>query len=248
MSLTSKTMTVCLVLQLAACLGDPDGPEPVDDQVKMVRLGQILTQPPAEADPEGYYLFYLHGRIIEEQGPRPEHPRYGIYEYQAILEALVQQGMVVISEVRASGADPWSYAEQVIRQVEELIAAGVPAEQITVVGFSKGGAIAILTSAMLDNDQVNYVFLAACGSWLEARSELTPHGRILSLYEQTDQLAGSCQPFFERRNESLIHHELELQIGGGHGAFYRPDARWLEPLAEWLTAPTSPAGAAASQQ
>jgi hypothetical protein len=233
MSVTQTLMTFCSVV-LLACSGTVDSPEPAGDP-QVVRAGQILSQPPAEIDPEARYIFYLHNRILEEQGPRPEHPLYGIYEYQLILEALSEPGMVVISEVRASGTDPQRHAGKLSRQVEELIAAGVPPEQITVVGFSKGGAIAILISAMLDNDRVNYVFIAACSKWLRARPELQPHGRILSLYEQTDQLGGSCQKYFDRR-DGLIYSELEMQIGGGHGAFYRPDARWLEPLIEWVEA------------
>jgi hypothetical protein len=230
MNVTRITMMICLAV-LLSCSGNAVS-EPAPEPGKAENQEQVLSQPPAEPDPDARYLFYLHNRILEEQGPRPEHPQFGIYEYQLILEALSRPGMVVLSEVRASGTDPQRYAGKVKRQVEELIAAGVSPEQITVVGFSKGGAIAILTSAMLDNDRVNYVFIAACSRWLKARPELEPHGRILSLYEQTDQLGGSCQKYFDRR-DGLTHSELEMQIGGGHGAFYRPDARWLEPLLEW---------------
>src|SRR5712692_4610458 len=34
------------------------------------RAGAILPGPPERIEPGGRYLFYLHGRIIEEQGPR----------------------------------------------------------------------------------------------------------------------------------------------------------------------------------
>ena len=42
---------------------------------------------PASVDPARRYVFYLHGRIIEEHGLRPRDPRFGVYEYEEILRA-----------------------------------------------------------------------------------------------------------------------------------------------------------------
>lgn len=38
---------------------------------------------------EPTHAFYLHGRIIEEQGRRPTHPEFGTYAYDEILRQLV---------------------------------------------------------------------------------------------------------------------------------------------------------------
>jgi hypothetical protein len=37
---------------------------------------------------EDRVLFYLHGKIVEDQGPSAESERYGRYEYEAILKRL----------------------------------------------------------------------------------------------------------------------------------------------------------------
>ncbi|MEJ2266970.1 MAG: hypothetical protein P8X95_26290, partial [Anaerolineales bacterium] len=53
---------------------------------------------PKSIGPAKRYLFYLHGRIIEDQGIPAISPDYGEYEYGAILEKLSAYGFVVISE------------------------------------------------------------------------------------------------------------------------------------------------------
>ena len=40
---------------------------------------------PATIDPDADYLFYLHGKIIEDQGLPAISPDYGEYQYLAIL-------------------------------------------------------------------------------------------------------------------------------------------------------------------
>ena len=92
---------------------------------------------PTSIDPSKHYLFYLHGRIIEDQGIPAVSPDYGIYEYEAILEKLASFGFRVISEQRPKNADGTKYAERVATQVTELLSAGVPAKNITVVARPK---------------------------------------------------------------------------------------------------------------
>ena len=43
---------------------------------------------PESIDPSRQYMFYLHGKIIEDQGLNAVSPEYGPYEYEAILEKL----------------------------------------------------------------------------------------------------------------------------------------------------------------
>jgi len=59
----------------------------------------ILSEPPAKADPAATYLFHLHGRIVQEQGREAVSPKYGRYEYDAILARLAEAGLVILSEV-----------------------------------------------------------------------------------------------------------------------------------------------------
>ncbi len=196
---------------------------------------RIHSQVPAEIDQHARHLIYLHGAIIETQGVRPTHPRFGVYEFEEIIEVLAARGFVVISEARPAGTEGKVYAATVVDQVRELLAAGVPADHVTVVGFSKGGGIAIAASSMLANDDVNFIFMAACNPWLDSHPEIVARGRLLSIRESSDDLVGSCEGFFKRSPSPHDHIEIVLELGGGHGAFYRPNPEWIDPVVEWAS-------------
>ncbi len=201
--------------------------------------GSIHRAVPPEVDPDARYVIYLHGRIIEDEGVRPTHPRFGVYEYEAILEELAGDGLEVISEVRPPRADGAEYARRTAQQVRGLIAAGVPEDHITVMGFSKGGAIAILTSWELQKPAVRYVWLAACGDWAFRMSALVPAGRILSIHEASDELGVSCEPLFGR-SDLITAEEVRIDTGEQHGAFYRPVPEWIMPAVEWARPKAGP--------
>ena len=194
---------------------------------------EIHTDVPENIDPEARYLIYLHGAIIERAGVRPTHPQFGIYEYRNILEAFADTGLVVVSEARPEGTDGMLYAATVADQVRKLLAARVPPGNITVVGFSKGGGIAIAASSMLANDDLNFVLIAACSPWLDSRPEIIARGRLLSLREASDELVGTCEGLFGRSQSPNEHVEVLLELGGGHGAFYRPRPEWVNAVVEW---------------
>jgi len=227
MRLTTPVL-ICIVMVATACgAGDPAA---VESAV------QILSDVPEEIDPTARYLIYLHGAIIERAGVRPTHPEFGVYEYQEILEVLAGHGFVVISEARPAGTDGTAYAARVADQVRALIKDGVPPEHIVVVGFSKGGGIAITASSILSEDSLNFVFMGACGPWLDSRLEIVPHGRLLALREASDDLVGSCEGLFARATSEGEQKEIILELGGGHGAFYRPRPEWIDPVVEWAWA------------
>ena len=117
---------------------------------------------PDTIDPAKPYLFYLHGKIIEDQGIPAISPDYGEYEYLAILKKLGNYGFVVISEPRSKNADSLVYARKTAEQVKTLLKAGVPERDITMVGASKGAGITIFVSDMLANSEINYVLMAIC--------------------------------------------------------------------------------------
>lgn len=197
----------------------------------LVAVAALLTAP-APAPPPARYVVYLHGRIIEEEGRRPTSPAFGTYEYDAILDTLRGAGFVVLSEQRPAGTSSDTFATRVVTQVDSLIHAGVAPAAITVVGFSKGGWIAILASSRLRQPEVSYVFLGACGPWaFEPTLHVT--GRVLSLYERSDSLGVSCAPMFAHRAAGTRTRELRLDTGLRHGAFFRPDDAWLRPVIAW---------------
>ena len=201
------------------------------------QTGEILHDVPAQPRPDARYLIYLHGRIIEEKGPRPTDERFGTYEYEQILDTLAASGATVIAEQRPQGTDFRAFGARVADQVRRLLTSGVPAERIAVVGFSKGGAIAIIASALLEEPGVTFVFLGSCGDWVKGRDDVDVRGRILSIYEASDELGTSCEPLFAQASDPGEPRELRIATGAAHGAFFRPRPEWLDPVYQWVGRP-----------
>lgn len=179
------------------------------------------------------YIIYLHAKIVETGGRHPTDPQFGPYEYDAILDSLRQPGFVVLSDQRPPNADSDSAAHRVVAQVDSLLGLGVPPERITVMGFSKGGYIALLASSWLQQPKVSFVFMAACGPWAYDRAELHVTGRLLSLRETSDSLGLTCAPMFVRRGAGTRFREIALSLGLGHGTFFVPREAWLRPALAW---------------
>ena len=207
--------------------------EPAPATPRAAWASAVLPQVPEHADAAARYLIYLHGAIIEEEGVRPTSPRFGVYEYRRILDTFAERGFVVISQARPRGTEVGAYAGQVASQVDSLIEQGVAPERVTVVGFSKGGAIAIRTSELLRNPRVNFVLLAACGNGMRTDPPRLV-GRILSIHEASDDIGRSCRDL-TGGSGSPVRREIEIHVGGGHGAFYRPVAAWVDPVVEWAS-------------
>ncbi len=181
------------------------------------------------------YLFYLHGQIVEGSDGRPEHPEYGVYDYPAIVQALENKGFTVISEIRDFQTDGRAYAEQLAGEVEALLSDGVLPERISIIGASKGGGIAVAASSLLANEKLNFVFLGTCVNWIKEWPELTLRGRILSISEETDTVAGSCEELFSGSDIGPKFREIRIHTGRGHGAFYEPIPEWIEPAVAWCS-------------
>jgi hypothetical protein len=186
----------------------------------------------AQAAPR--YVIYLHARIVEDDGRRrPTDPAFGIYEYDAILDSLRRAGLVVLSDQRPPRTDSDSFAAHVSQQVDSLLRLGVSPHAITVIGFSKGGWIAMLASSRLHNPAISFVFMGACGPWAFERADLHVTYRLLSLYETSDSLGISCAPMFTRRAPGSQIREIALSLGLGHGTFFQPRSAWLGPALAW---------------
>lgn len=193
-----------------------------------------LGQPQAAAAQDSTrYVFYLHGRIVEEGGRRPVSPEYGVYEYDAILDSLRSAGFAVLSEQRPPGVGLQVFVDRVVRQVDSLLQDGVAPERITVMGFSRGAAMALLASSRLANPRLNFVFMAGCGDWIFGMPEVRLTGRMLSLYEESDTLGVSCGPLFRNIGAGSERAEMQLRLGLGHGTFFRPRREWLAPALAW---------------
>jgi hypothetical protein len=198
---------------------------------------RILERVPESPDPAARYLFYLHGRIIEVQGTDAVSADFGPYEYERILETFAERGFVVVAEVREDGAGR-EFAVATAKQVRRLLAAGVPPRSITVVGFSKGGFLALGVSAIVGSEEVGYAILAGCGSdsgWID-RMGPRIRGRFLSLLDRSDRLSPSCEPLFARAELVDDKSEHVFDTGLDHGFFYRPREDWVDRLVGWISA------------
>ena len=213
-SFSSSTLIIVLLIVSANAFAD----------------SEILSEIPRNPRLDAYYVFYLHGKIIEDAGPRPNHPRLGVYEYEAILQNLKERGYTVIAEQRKANTKVGAYALGIAAQINRLLGQSVPADHIAVVGFSKGGRIAQAVSTRLESS-IRFVLLASC-----AKSRRGPplRGRVLSIREKSDGAAGSCNALFARSPDIDEYKEVVIEIGGGHGAFYKPNNAWLGPLGEWI--------------
>ena len=197
--------------------------------------GTVENDVPDAIDSNAKYLFYMHGLAIERGGPRARS-----YDYAGILKELAMRGFVVIGEERSRVRND-VYANKVAGQVRKLLAAGVPAKNITVAGHSKGGMITMLVMSMLANPEIAYVNFAGCGKegsgfegylqFAQNRASMA-RGQLLSAYDRSDQIAGSCKPALDKMSNAVVTERV-LNIGGGHELFYTPKAEWLDILQAW---------------
>ena len=195
---------------------------------------RILERAPESPDPAAHYLFYLHGRIIEVEGPDAVSPVFGRYEYYRILESFAGRGFVVVAEVREDGAGA-AFVEDTAEQVRGLLEAGVPADHITVMGFSKGGFLTLGVSARVANDEVGYAILAGCSSDPDWAGHLGPklRGRFLSLFDRADRLSPSCETLFTQADQVRDKSEHVFETDLDHGHFYSPRKDWVDRVATW---------------
>ncbi len=188
---------------------------------------------PATIETKASYLFYLHGRIIENQGIRPTDPRYGVYEYEEILRTLAGRGFAVISEARAKDTDVNQYANKVVQQVNTLINAGAPPSHITVLGASKGSVITMRVSTLLRNKDVNFVVMSNCNDWVDQNFQIDLYGNVLSIYDINDEFGETCQKFFDKASGLNRRKEVVLKVGTGHAVLYKPLKEWVDLVVEW---------------
>jgi triacylglycerol esterase/lipase EstA (alpha/beta hydrolase family) len=205
-----------------------------------------LSDVPASPMTDAEYVIYVHGAGVEKYGAMKADE-----DYYGMIKALEQKGFTVISEVRFSGGPPIGgvtpggvkpneYGKKVAGQVKSLMEKGVPPENITVVGFSKGGLITLVAAAAGENAKVHYVILAGCFRpgkefYSNYANNVAPKlkGRILSMYDEADPDFGSCREFFTSAGDKVSGKEIKFETKQGHALFRKPAEIWMNPLAEW---------------
>jgi hypothetical protein len=198
-----------------------------------VHAGSVVSEVPANPDASEVYIIYLHGSVEEEAGSTEK--------YETAVESIAESSATVISEVRGD-TDPNSYSVKLKEQVEKLISKGVPPENITISGFSKGSIIALASAGTINNPKINYVLLAGCSEDLNDKYGVDPSkavGRILSIYDSGDNKFESCDGII-KPSDKLIFEETDLDSGKGHKVFRIPKEKfieqWRDPLTDWAGA------------
>lgn len=181
------------------------------------------------------YIFYLHGKIVENQGPEAVDKvnGYGEYRYYDILDSLKKNNTRVFSEVRPKDTQVKIYAQKIKKQIDSLVNSEVNPSKITVIGASKGALIAMYVSTYVKNKSVNYVFMAACYKD-EMEKDIDFYGNVLSIYEKSD-MAGSCNAYKSKSHGIKHYKELEINTGLKHGFLYKPFNAWLNPSLDWAS-------------
>lgn len=180
------------------------------------------------------HIFYIHGRIIEQQGKNAVSEQFGKYEFDSIITALKVENGIVHAEIRNSNVDYKLYAEKVSKQIDELIQSGIEAKNITVIGASKGAIIACNISS-LNTNAINYVFLAGNNDYQEMNNEWKFHGQVLCIYDSSDDIAGKNYDYWKAKdNFTTKFEQIELKTNLGHGFLYKPLNVWMEPTKKWI--------------
>jgi len=195
--------------------------------------GSVVSEVPSNPDSSGRYIFYMHGSVEESEGSTDK--------YETAVEAIAESSATVISEIR-DNTDPNTYAGKLKAQVNKLISKGVPPENITISGFSKGSIIALASAGTINNKKINYVLLAGCSEDLNEKYSVDPTkavGRILSIYDSGDDKFESCDGTI-KATDKLKFEETDLDSGKGHKVFRIPKEKfieqWRDPLTDWAGA------------
>lgn len=218
---------------LGACANQATRPE-----------GSVEAAVPATPDPSARYAIYLHGIALDRAADEGAKARFA-----AVTRSLADAGIRVVAEIRGpatiqkSPQDLDTYARRVAMQVSALRGAGVPERNINVIGYSRGGVIALMSAGFVDHPEVGFAILAGCVSDQGAFKRSAPvmmryaeklKGRFLSLVEESDPDFASCEPYFEKAGAKPAREETLLRTGKGHLLFAEPADAWVVPVTRWI--------------
>ncbi len=184
---------------------------------------------------EDKYVIFLHNRFLETHNVNDIHPEFGQMEFHEIITAFESHGIKVIHDIRKGNVNARTYATKVINQIDSLQNRGIKAQNITIIGISKGGYIAQYVSTLANNPSLNFIFIA---SFQEADIETMPDinycGNILSIYDKSDPF-GVTAIERKRLSNCVITNfkEIEINTGLGHGFIFKPLKEWIEPSILW---------------
>jgi hypothetical protein len=54
-------------------------------------------------------------------------------------------------------------------------------------------------------------------------------GRVLSIYDSSDQIAGPCAPYKPLTAKTSSFEEISISLGEGHGFQFSVNSAWITP-------------------
>ena len=199
----------------------------------IILAGEIYEKFPDKIDPNGKYVFYSHGKIVEGENTNPVSPRWGEYDFPEVKKTISSNSYKLIAYHRAQNTNPKTFALKLSDDVKKLITLGVKPQNITLLGFSRGGEITILASRNIQNPDVNVILLASCANFMKNNNLFKVYGNIYSIYETSD-MVGSCQFLINQSSNAGSFTEISISTGKEHGAFFTPISEWVIPVKKWL--------------
>ena len=211
------------------------------------RTGGVSSAVPASPDRSARHVIYVHAIGLDRT---PDDPASRA-RFARVTQTLAADGLDVIAEVRPAGTiqkapeDLDRYAQKIAGQVRQLLAAGVPASHINVVGYSRGAVITFMSATHVAEPGVGYVLIAACMNDTGAFKGFVPvmmryaervRGQFLSIAEKSDPDFASCAPYFAKAAARPPLAEHIVATGKGHDFAVEPDGAWVEPVTAWIRA------------
>ncbi|MEM8838019.1 MAG: hypothetical protein AAGE89_07990 [Pseudomonadota bacterium] len=177
-------------------------------------------------------IIFLHNAWYEANKNGEAHPKFGVYDLEGIKEALAADGATVIAPVREEGSTPSGAAKKLKSLIGGLVYNG--AGSLKIVGASKGGLIAKLTSAEIQPPSIKWVIVGGChNERLSKQKAPIMRGTVLSIYETSDEVAGPCADHPEIAANTAVFEEKAISTGKGHGFQFSPDEAWVKLAREW---------------
>lgn len=200
--------------------------------MRLILCAALFALAPLQAAQAEELIVFLHNKFLETKQPGDAHPKFGVYDVAGIHKALGAKADLIAPK-RGPNADSAATAKEVAELVGKEIAAGRAPSSIKIVGGSKGAYIAMLVSAQLKNKEVRYVLLGGCAAARLAANPMALTGKVLSIYDETDKVAGPCPTEGAFSAGTAAYEQIALNTGTGHGFQFTPDERWVAPALAW---------------
>lgn len=149
----------------------------------------------------------------------------------AITQAFIEQGFTVHT-LSLEPKDRAAQARTVAREVRALMAGGIAAEDISVVG---AGDFTALVSAATGNQQINYVLLGGCDALLKSEYRFRMSGHVLGIRDSADSASHSCRALWQGSPRVQERRDMVVETGLGAALFDTPQAAWMDPALNWVT-------------